>query len=1088
MRVLRPLVLSLLLVLGGGITALSAQNREVSGKVLDANQQPLVGVAVLVDGTTKGVTTSENGTFKIQVPSGEAVLQVTFPDYLPQKVTVPSSRNSITIYLQEDAIMLDATVVIGYGTQKKVNLTGAVATVGSKELENRVTHSLGSMLQGSVAGLNITTSSGKPGSTPAINIRGVNSINSADPLVLIDGVVGDLNRVNPNDVESISVIKDASAAAVYGARAAFGVILVTTKNGSAQDGKATVRYSGRFGWEEATTSTDYENRGYWSVYTVNKFWQADSGTNYVKYNDHDMQQLLARVNDRTEHPDRPWVEVGDDGKYYYYGNFDWYGYFYNRVRSQQEHNLSLSGGTDKVTYYASGRFYQQYGMFNINKDKFNDYAFRTKVSARIAPWLKYSNNTSFDTTDYKYGGHQDYEGTINALQSNICAAFLPYNPDGTIVQYVNQLGKNSPIGAGRGGQMTADRSKNTREKRYLTFSNQFDVTLFKKLVLTAVYDYRQRDNLFKYRNNTFEYSRQQGVVETFTSGSVENSYREIHQTYKGHNVNIYGTYENSWGGHNLKITAGGQYEDYRSTSLDAKQTDLSSDDIDSFTVATGPITLSQSITAYRTLGFFGRVNYDYKGRYIFEASARGDGSSRFESDHRWGFFPSASAAWRISEESFFTPARDIVDNLKLRLSVGSLGNQQVSDYAYIEQISTDNQMNYTFDGQEKAFYANVTDPLSSGLTWETVTTYDVGLDVGLLNNRLNFTGDYYIRDTKDMLTTSLTLPSVFGANTPKANCADLRTKGWEISLSWQDEFQLAGKPFSYHVSASVGDYITKITKYHNPDRVISDRYEGQTLGEIWGYHAEGLFKTDREAAEYQASIDDKAVNNRVYQNKGPAGNRLRAGDVRFADLDGNNIISEGSGTVDDPGDKRIIGNSLPRYNYSFRLGFNWMGFDISAFFQGIGRRDWYPAANQASFDFWGPYAFPPTSFIHKDFYSNCWSEDNRNAYFPRPRGYNAYSGGALGEKNDRYLQNLAYLRLKNLTIGYTVPENLTRKIGISRARIYFSGENLCYWSPLKKHNKTIDPELAGSSGTNKANSGTGYAYPKTLSIGVDISF
>ena len=296
MRVLRPLVLSLLLVLGGGITALSAQNREVSGKVLDANQQPLVGVAVLVDGTTKGVTTSENGTFKIQVPSGEAVLQVTCLGYLPQKVTVPSSRNSITIYLQEDAIMLDATVVIGYGTQKKVNLTGAVATVGSKELENRVTHSLGSMLQGSVAGLNITTSSGKPGSTPAINIRGVNSINSADPLVLIDGVVGDLNRVNPNDVESISVIKDASAAAVYGARAAFGVILVTTKNGSAQDGKATVRYSGRFGWEEATTSTDYENRGYWSVYTVNKFWQADSGTNSY---DRTVMAVPGRITDRA---------------------------------------------------------------------------------------------------------------------------------------------------------------------------------------------------------------------------------------------------------------------------------------------------------------------------------------------------------------------------------------------------------------------------------------------------------------------------------------------------------------------------------------------------------------------------------------------------------------------------------------------------------------------------------------------------------------------------------------------------------------------------------------------------------------------
>ena len=977
------------------------------------------------------------------------------------------------------------------GQQQRVAIARALAMRPEVMLFDEPTSALDPEMIGEV--LEVMIDLAKQGMTMVVVSHEMSFIREvADKvLVLADGVEVSLSQINPNDIESVSVLKDASSCAIYGAKASAGVVLITTKAGK-KGQRAHVTYNGRFGWAKNTTSTDFIDTGYDHVRIVNQFMNdsSDGTMDIFRYTEENggLQKLYERRNDRTPHPDRPWVEVGNDGKYYYYGNFDWYGYFYNRVRSQQEHNLSLSGSTDKVSYYASGRFYQQYGMFNINKDKFNDYAFRTKVSARIAPWLKYSNNTSFDTTDYKYGGHQDYEGTINALQSNICAAFLPYNPDGTIVQYVNQLGKNSPIGAGRGGQMTADRSKNTREKRYLTFSNQFDVTLFKKLVLTAVYDYRQRDNLFKYRNNTFEYSRQQGVVETFTSGSVENSYREIHQTYKGHNVNIYGTYENSWGGHNLKITAGGQYEDYRSTPLDAKQPDLSSDDIDSFTVATGPITLSQSITAYRTLGFFGRVNYDYKGRYIFEASARGDGSSRFESDHRWGFFPSASAAWRISEESFFTPARDIVDNLKLRLSVGSLGNQQVSDYAYIEQISTDNQMNYTFDGQEKAFYANVTDPLSSGLTWETVTTYDVGLDVGLLNNRLNFTGDYYIRDTKDMLTTSLTLPSVFGANTPKANCADLRTKGWEISLSWQDEFQLAGKPFSYHVSASVGDYITKITKYHNPDRVISDRYEGQTLGEIWGYHVEGLFKTDREAAEYQASIDDKAVNNRVYQNKGPAGNRLRAGDVRFADLDGNNIISEGSGTVDDPGDKRIIGNSLPRYNYSFRLGFNWMGFDISAFFQGIGRRDWYPAANQASFDFWGPYAFPPTSFIHKDFYSNCWSEDNRNAYFPRPRGYNAYSGGALGEKNDRYLQNLAYLRLKNLTIGYTVPENLTRKIGISRARIYFSGENLCYWSPLKKHNKTIDPELAGSSGTNKANSGTGYAYPKTLSIGVDISF
>ena len=434
MRVLRPLVLSLLLVLGGGITALSAQNREVSGKVLDANQQPLVGVAVLVDGTTKGVTTSENGTFKIQVPSGEAVLQVTCLGYLPQKVTVPSSRNSITIYLQEDAIMLDATVVIGYGTQKKVNLTGAVATVGSKELENRVTHSLGSMLQGSVAGLNITTSSGKPGSTPAINIRGVNSINSADPLVLIDGVVGDLNRVNPNDVESISVIKDASAAAVYGARAAFGVILVTTKNGSAQDGKATVRYSGRFGWEEATTSTDYENRGYWSVYTVNKFWQADSGTNYVKYNDHDMQQLLARVNDRTEHPDRPWVveEIRNGRKQWvYYGNYDWWDMLFQQRRPVQQHNISLSGGTKDIKYLVSGAYDRQEGIQRAHPDVYNKYNLRAKLDFRINRWATLSNNTSFFSSNYKSLGDGSVDNTI-AYSARPARANSPLkNPDGS---------------------------------------------------------------------------------------------------------------------------------------------------------------------------------------------------------------------------------------------------------------------------------------------------------------------------------------------------------------------------------------------------------------------------------------------------------------------------------------------------------------------------------------------------------------------------------------------------------------------------------------------------------------------------------
>ena len=332
---------------------------------------------------------------------------------------------------------MDEVVVVGYGTQRRANLSGAVATISGKDLNARPVVSAANALQGADPSVNITFGTGSPESSYSINIRGSISLNSGSPLVLADGVEVSLSQINPNDIESVSVLKDASSCAIYGAKASAGVVLITTKAGK-KGQRAHVTYNGRFGWAKNTTSTDFIDTGYDHVRIVNQFMNdsSDGTMDIFRYTEENggLQKLYERRNDRTPHPDRPWVEVGNDGKYYYYGNFDWYGYFYNRVRSQQEHNLSLSGSTDKVSYYASGRFYQQYGMFNINKDKFNDYAFRTKVSARIAPWLKYSNNTSFDTTDYKYGGHQDYEGTINALQSNICAAFLPYNPDGTIVQ------------------------------------------------------------------------------------------------------------------------------------------------------------------------------------------------------------------------------------------------------------------------------------------------------------------------------------------------------------------------------------------------------------------------------------------------------------------------------------------------------------------------------------------------------------------------------------------------------------------------------------------------------------------------------
>lgn len=1035
----------------------------------------------MVKGSSNGAVTNLDGEFTILDVDENAVLAISYIGY--KTIEIPANSNNLSkIVLYEDNQALEEVVVVGYGVQKKANLTGAVATITAEDINNRPVTSAANALQGADPSVNITFNSGSLDSGYSIDIRGVASVNGGTPLILADGMEVNLSQINPNDIESVSVLKDASAAAIYGAKASSGVILITTKNGKNSQGKVSIQYNGRLGWQKSTTSTDFISTGYDHVNIVNTFYEAYQGKIMAKYTDDDLQMLYDRRNDKTENPERPWTVVGDDGKYYYYANFDWYDYFFKSTRPEQEHNVSFTGGNDKINYFVSGRFLTQDGIFNIYNDKYKNYSFRAKMSAELTSRLRYSVNVNYNMTSYKYAGYYNEQQTIHSLQSNILSSFMPTNPDGSVVQYVNQLSANSPLGAGHAGYLTANQARNTRENRYWILSNQFDYTVTDGLVLTASYAYKQRKRLSKRRSIPFEYSRAEGQFQTFTSGSITDYYQEVHHDIDDHNINVYATYDHLWNKkHNFKAVAGTQYEDYRTTELSVKKNDLLSKSLSSMSVATGEATISQEISAYRTLGFFGRLNYDYEGKYLAEVSGRWDGTSRFSSKDRWGFFPSASVGWRMSQEKFWEPLRSFWTNSKFRFSVGSLGNQQVSNYSYFDKISTDNQMQYTFDGLNKAYYASVSDPISSSLTWETVTTYNWGLDLGFFDNRLNVTADIFIRDTKDMLTTSLTLPSVYGANTPKENCANLRTKGWELYVSWNDQFSLAGKPLRYSISATIGDYKSKITKYNNPDKLISDYYEGMTLGEIWGYKVAGLFASDEDAAAYQAEYNDKAVNGRVYSSK--TDNYLRAGDVQFIDLDGDKIISEGSGTVSDPGDKRIIGNSLPRYSYSLRLGANWQGIDISVFFQGVGKQDWYPTTY--AYNFWGPYSFPSLSFIHKDFLSDCWSEENPDGYFPRQRGYQSYSGGSLGTVNDRYLQDASYLRLKNLTIGYTIP--LSKKI-LQSVRIYATGENLFYWSALKKHCKTVDPELTNTTSTYNSGSGVGYGYSKSFSVGVDVTF
>lgn len=1089
MRTFRPLVLSLLLIVWGGVLAPAAQNRTVSGKVLDAKQQPIVGVAVLIEGTTKGVTTAENGSFTVEVAEGEVVLDFSSLGYISQKQTIPASQENITVYLQEDAIMLDEAVVIGYGTQKRVNLTGAVATVGSKELENRVAHSLTNMLQGSVAGLNITTSSGKPGSSPAINIRGVTSINGADPLVLIDGAVGDMNRVNPNDVESISVIKDASAAAVYGARAAFGVILVTTKSGSAKDGKATVRYSGRFGWEESTTSTDYENRGYWSVYTVNKFWQADSGTNYVDYTDQDMQQLLARVNDKTEHPDRPWVveEVRNGRKQWvYYGNYDWWDMLYRQKRPVQQHNISLSGGTKDIKYMVSGAYDRQEGIQRAHPDVYNKYNLRSKIDFRINRWATLSNNTSFFSSKYTSLGDGSVDNTIAYSARHALACFPMKNPDGSWLYSTPYL--NYKVANGRHILLNEGTHRNVDRRSDFSNTTRLVISPFKTLDITGDFTYRLYQNRDTSRSSAMYYREYpDGDLLSYATGAGENQLDEAVNTYNYYSTNVYANYDETFGdAHHLSGSIGFNYEKWASKNISAWGRNLASIDLDDLDLV-GQNDAGETLTGvgggqndYALAGFFGRINYDYKGRYLAEVSARYDGTSRFAEGHRWGWFPSASVGWRISEEPFFEPARKVVDNLKLRASFGSLGNQNVSSYyTYMRLVSIKDFAGYTFgEGSTMGKYSSLGAPVASDMTWETAQQWDLGLDVAMFSNRFNVTADVYIRDTKDMLTEGVALPAVYGADPPEMNTADLRTKGYELTVNWRDQFQLAGKPFAYSLGFNLSDYKSTITKYDNPNKSFAkDYYVGMEIGEIWGFVTDGFFKTTEEAQAYAKQVDLSYVSSRLTGG-------WQAGDLKFVDLDGNGIWGIGSNTVDDPGDRKILGNSRPTLSYGINASVQWYGFDVSVFFQGTGNHYWYPHGQ--SMPFWGCYSYPYLSFLPTDFIGKVWAEDNTDSYFPRARAYSA-SGGYLSKVNDRYLQNIRYLRLKNLTVGYTIPQTLTKKAGIDQIRIYFSGENLCYWSPLKKNSKYIDPEAALNRSSDVDNNAY-YPWARTFMFGIDLTF
>lgn len=1077
---------------------LGAQNR-VSGKVLDGNGDPVVGANVFVKGTTNGTMTGPDGSWHLDAPS-DATLVFSCLGYETQEL-VPGDRSVLNISFKEDRELLDDVVVVGYATMKKRDLVGAVDAVGTEVIANRASSNLSRALQGEIAGLNITFNDSKPSHAGSYNVRGTGSIGAGgSSLVLIDGVEGSLSMVNPQDVESVSVLKDASSTAVYGARGAFGVILITTKK--AGKGKPVVNYNGSFIVNRRTVIPDdihdsNEWLDIWIAVYDGYYNGSKSRLNHLDNKAPYSQAIYDEILRRKSDPTLPKVEENYDVSgfgYAYYDNFDWLGAFYRGYHYSTEHNLSVSGGNENADYYISGRFYDSQGVFKVGNEDYKKYNVRAKGTLKIRPWLKLSDNMSV-SIDKTYLPRQQAGQSVMRIMEHWANPMVGLkNPDGSW----------TPAAVGTGYAAYVE-GNNYRTDNYLYLRNKtaLDVDIVKDVLkFQADYSFNITERQYVIVQRMVEYSKSPGVfvAESPTSGEKLQKV-DYHTLYQS--ANAYATWTPKLGkSHSLTALLGYNVEWSKYNTLNATRVGFTTNK-PSFALMDGEATITEAGNEWAYMGAFYRINYNLLSRYLFEVSGRYDGSSKFPTYSRWGFFPSFSFGWRVSDEPWMRWSRSFLDNLKIRISAGSMGNGSVAPYKYTSEMTLSKATDITLGG-ELPIITSVASTVPASLTWETSTTYDAGLDFDILDNRLSGTFDIYRRITSNMYTAGETLPGVFGAAVPKGNNAELRTDGWELSLQWRDQLSLGGKPFSYSVKGSLWDSRSFVTKFNGNDGkkfgsiadLITnmgqpDYYEGMELGEMWGYTVIGLYK-DWDDISTSATQDFKqTVNNAVYP-----------GQVKFADLDMNGQIDYNGLTLEDHGDLSIIGNSLPRYRFGLNFNTSWNGIGLNLFFQGVGKRDWYPGYDSGYF--WGRYARPFFYFtpaIHRlssptvaqfDEEGNCTNWDT--AYWPRPTTYQTNSTDkktVLSTPNTRYMQNAAYLRLKNVELSYTFNDTVCRKLRLQGLKVFLNGENLLTFTPLHKWAPNLDPEgIDGGDTDFSSNTLNGTAYPTfmSLALGVNVTF
>lgn len=1053
--------------------AAAAQNNvsQISGIVVDQNGEPLIGATVKVKGTSNGASTDIDGKFTLRVQPG-ATLFVTYVGCEAKEVkATPDMR----IVLTENSALLDEVVVVGFGTQKKINLTGSVSVADEKLLAERPVSTVGAALQGVVPGLNINIGSGSLETNPSMNIRGNGTIgdgSSGSPLVLIDGFEGDINLVNPQDIESISVLKDAASASIYGSRAPFGVILVTTKKG--KEGKAVINYNNSFRFNnlmnKAKTMDSFSFVRFYNDGCMNT-----SGWG-PHFSDEHIQRIIAFQNGELTttipvNPNNPsqWA----DGYAYGNDNIDWYDAIFKTGSFSHEHNLSVSGGTDKINYYVSGNFLGQDGNMRFGEDWAKRYTLTGKINAKLTKWMDLGFSTRWTRRDYNRPS-----SLTDGLYSNLGRQGWPtlplYDPNGYLY--------SSPSPAL--GLATAGNDRTQTDDNYNSIN--FIFYPLKGWDIHAELNYRVY-SATRHWDTYYTYNH-----DVDGNPVVKDEASNVHEDYDKANhltANIYSNYNWTLAEKNdFHVMLGFQTENYKQLKYGAQRDGMLVQGLPELDLTSGTSYYGDKVTPsvngerneWNTAGFFGRINYNYDSRYLVEFNLRYDGTSRFRSNRRWIWLPSASIGWNIANEKFWEDFTGVCNNLKLRASYGVLGNQNVNNWYQTYRTLGINIANGSWlQNGAKPNTVGFPGLVSQLLTWEKVYNWDLGLDWGFFNNRLTGSFDFYVRDTKNMVGPAPELPSILGTDVPKTNNANLRDTGWDLQIAWNDRLACG---LSYGARFVLSDSRTKITKYpNNPTGNIDTYNAGRYINEIWGYETIGIAKTNEEMANHLASLPNGGQD--------AVGANFAAGDIMYADLNGDGKISAGARTINDHGDLKVIGNATPRFRFSLDLTAAWKGFDIRVFLQGVMKRDFFASKdtwNGASY-FWGmsdDLWWSQGLTQHADYFrdENTWSVQqgyatvNTDSYYPRP----VFSGGGKNRQvQSRYLQDASYIRLKNLQVGYTLPENLTRKIALQKVRIFFSGENLLTGTKLSK---LFDPETVDSNF-----GGCTYPLSRTYSFGISVT-